>query len=225
MYLITGTSTLLLPFDLLPCELSLTSKNCFIPEHHRFIQDALRTALYFFPFGQSVLLYIPDRLIALNRMSRQGGLPFSDCRTAAFFRGGITCCTSPTEISLKPNLLRSVALKTFNPVSMTLQHPATRRGVIFTVARERNRENLLCGQIYAHVQFTPCAAPAPAMPAYFPFPFPANLQAGGVCADNRILPALQAPAYLHRKVFLTAAPYRIIRNGQTFLSREPEQTL
>jgi hypothetical protein len=51
------------------------------------------------------------------------------------------------------------------------------------------------------VQFTPCVTSAPAMPAYFPLPFPANLQAGGVCTNLRILPALQTPACLHRKGF------------------------
>jgi hypothetical protein len=54
----------------------VASENHFIPEHHRLIQAALMTALYFFPFGQSVLLYMPDRLIALNQMSSQGVFPF-----------------------------------------------------------------------------------------------------------------------------------------------------
>jgi hypothetical protein len=102
------------PSILRKLRIRITSENRFIPEHNRLIQAALMTALYFFPFGQSVLPYIPDRLIALNRMSGQSVFLFRLPDSGVLQRRDNLLYLTP-EISLKPGLSCSPPLKLLIP--------------------------------------------------------------------------------------------------------------
>jgi hypothetical protein len=66
-------------------------------------------------------------------LSRVDGVfSFFGLPNTAFPGGGITCSVPLSETKLT---VRSITLKTFNPESMTLHHPATHRGIILIIVK------------------------------------------------------------------------------------------